>query len=115
MITDINNTTSGTSDEVSIPVIAWVYDQIDNNADLVTVKTVDNATPQEGDTVTFTIEVINNGYRIATNVELNDTLPAGLTFTGSSASHGSYVTPIWSIGTLNDGEIAEINITAVVD
>ena len=50
-------------------------------ADLVTVKTLlsGDATPDEGDTVTFQIEVTNNGTDTATGVSLTDLLPSGLT------------------------------------
>ena len=59
---------------------------VDANADLVTVKTLlsTDATPAEGDSVTFLIEITNNGSAQATNVSLTDQLPAGLTFTGSA-------------------------------
>ena len=63
-------------------------------ADLVTVKTLlsGDATPDEGDTVTFQIEVTNNGADDATGVFLNDLLPAGLTPTANNGtvSQGSY-------------------------
>ncbi|NKQ41021.1 MAG: DUF11 domain-containing protein, partial [Sulfurovum sp.] len=49
-------------------------------ANLVTEKTVDNSTPQEGDSVTFTITVKNHGASHATTVSLTDTLPAGITY-----------------------------------
>jgi len=57
-------------------------------ADLVTVKTLlsGDATPDEGDIVTFQIEVTNNGADAATGVFLNDFLPAGLTPTANNAS-----------------------------
>ena len=77
--------------------------EVNNDADLVTVKTLTSGdpTPAEGDTVTFQIEVSNNGAAQATNVSLVDTLPAGITFTGSNASQGSYsaTTGLWTIGT----------------
>ena len=77
---------------------------MDNNANLVTVKTLasGNSTPAEGDTVTFQIVVDNNGAAQATNVSLTDLLPAGLTATANNgvASQGSYdaVTGVWTIG-----------------
>ena len=78
---------------------------VDNEADLVTVKTLasGDATPDEGDTVTFQIEVTNNGAAQATNVSLIDSLPAGITFTGSTVSQGVYnsATGLFDIGTLN--------------
>ena len=65
---------------------------VDNEANLVTVKTLasgDN-TPAEGDTVSFAIEVRNDGSAQATNVSLTDNLPAGITFVSSSVTAGSY-------------------------
>ena len=63
-------------------------------ADLVTVKTLlsGDATPDEGDIVTFQIEVTNNGGDDATGVFLNDFLPPGLTATANNGtvSQGSY-------------------------
>ena len=81
---------------------------VDDNASLVTVKTLasGDSTPLEGDTVTFLIEVDNNGAAQATNVSLTDLLPAGLTATANNgvASQGSYdaATGIWTIGTLGN-------------
>ena len=59
---------------------------VDDNASLVTVKTLasGDSTPLEGDTVTFLIEVDNNGAAQATNVTLTDLLPAGLTATANN-------------------------------
>ena len=76
-----------------------------------------NATPDEGDTVTFQIEVTNNGGAQATNVSLVDTLPAGITFTGSTESQGTYdpATGLFDIGTLADGASAIITLTGTVD
>ena len=63
-----------------------------NDADLVTVKSLasGDTTPDEGDTVTFQIEVTNNGGAQATNVSLTDSLPAGITFTADTTTQGSY-------------------------
>jgi uncharacterized repeat protein (TIGR01451 family) len=87
-----------------------------NNADLVTVKSVNNANPQEGDTIVYTLTVTNNGAATATNVSLIDTLPAGVSFVSDDAG-GNYVpgTGVWSIGTLLNGASASLNITATVD
>ena len=92
---------------------------VDNEADLVTVKTLasGDATPDEGDTVTFQIEVTNNGAAQATNVSLIDSLPAGITFTGSTVSQGVYnsATGLFDIGTLNAGDTATLTLTGTVD
>ena len=88
-------------------------------ADLVTVKTLSsgNPTPDEGDTVTFDITVRNDGGDQATNVSLTDLLPAGITFTGSTITQGSYnpTTGLFDIGTLNVGQTATLTLTGTVD
>ena len=92
---------------------------VENDADLVTVKTLisGNPTPAEGDSVTFQIEVSNNGAAQASNVSLIDSLPAGITFTGSSVTQGQYnaTTGLWTVGTINEGGIAIITLTGTVD
>ena len=92
---------------------------VENLADLVTVKTLTSGddTPAEGDTVTFQIEVTNNGAAQATNVSLSDSLPTGITLTGNTPSQGSYNagTGLWTIGTINSGTSATITLTGMVD
>ena len=53
-------------------------------ADLSLTKTVDNALPNAGDVVTYTIIVTNAGPSTATNVEVKDILPSGLEFVSST-------------------------------
>ncbi|MBI3099518.1 MAG: DUF11 domain-containing protein [Planctomycetes bacterium] len=92
---------------------------VDNNANLVTVKTLQSAdaTPNEGDSVTFRITVTNNGAAQATTVALTDSLPAGITYAGNVASQGAYVpgTGVWTIGTLNNGASVTLDLTGTVD
>jgi len=73
--------------------------------------------PAEGDTVTFQIAVTNNGAAQATGVSLIDQLPAGITFTSSSASQGTYnaATGLWTIGTIDEGASAIITLSGTVD
>ncbi|MBI9040706.1 PKD-like domain-containing protein, partial [Lutibacter sp.] len=69
------------------------------STDLVTTKTVDNATPNEGDTIVYTVTVTNNGPSDATGISLTDLLPAGVTYVSDDAAgaynHGS---GLWSVG-----------------
>ena len=92
---------------------------VNDAADLVTVKTLasGDATPEEGDTVTFQIEVTNNGGAQATNVSLTDTLPAGITYTTNTTSQGSYdpATGLFTIGTLDVGDSAILTLSGTVD
>ena len=92
---------------------------VNDAANLVTVKTLasGNATPTVGDTVTFQIVVSNNGAAQATNVTLNDSLPTGISFTGSTVSQGNYndATGLFTIGTLNVGQTATLTLSGTVD
>jgi LPXTG-site transpeptidase (sortase) family protein len=82
------------------------------SADIGVTKAVDNATPNLGTNVTFTITATNHGPSDATGVQVADLLPAGLTFV--SASSGSYTsgTGIWMIGALANGASATLSIVA---
>ena len=90
-------------------------------ADLVTVKTLASgtSTPDEGDIVTFRIEVTNNGAAQATNVDLTDLLPTGLTATAfnGAVTQGSYdaETGLFDIGTLNQGASATLTLEGTVN
>jgi uncharacterized repeat protein (TIGR01451 family) len=85
-------------------------------ADVQVSKSVDNPTPNVGDTVTYTIVVDNNGPDPATNVVLTDVLPAGLEFVSSSPTQGAYdpVTGIWTVGAVSPGAPQALSITAAV-
>ncbi len=93
---------------VSIDVIARV--------DLSLTKTVDDASPNAGDTVTFTLVVSNSSGLVATNVEVEDDLPGGYDFAGSSGA-GSYDDDdgIWTIPTVAAGGTATLGILADVN
>ena len=119
-----NITTAASGDQIDPSTVGDDLEEsvtVDNNADLVTVKTLvsGNPVPLEGDTVTYQIEVTNNGTAQATNVSLTDLLPAGLTATAGNGaiSQGTYdaATGLFDIGTLNIGETATLTIEGTVD
>ncbi|MCK5584941.1 DUF11 domain-containing protein, partial [Candidatus Bipolaricaulota bacterium] len=85
-------------------------------ADLLVIKTVDNANPFEEDVVTFTISVYNAGPYTSTGIVLQDALPVGLTYV-SDTSGGDYnpVTKAWDVGTLDVGESASFLMSAQAD
>ena len=94
-----NITTAATGDQPDPSTDGDDLDEsvvVDANADLVTEKALlsGDATPAEGDSVTYVITVTNNGTAQATGVSLTDQLPAGITFTGASVSQGSYLSLI---------------------
>src|SRR5207253_3036117 len=49
-------------------------------ADLALAKTVSSPTPNVGDTITFTVTLRDNGPNAASNMQVSDLLPAGLSF-----------------------------------
>ncbi|WP_390450870.1 DUF6923 family protein [Chryseobacterium sp. Alg-005] len=85
-------------------------------SNLNVTKTVNNPSPNVGSNVTFTITANNTGASNNTNVLVNDILPSGYTFVSATPSVGTYnsVTGVWTIGTLNSGGSATLNIVATV-
>lgn len=83
--------------------------------DLSITKTVNDSTPNVGDTVYFTLTASNTGPSVATGVLVYDLLPSGYTYWSSSVSPYDATTGIWSIGTINNGGNAVYTIPAVVN
>jgi uncharacterized repeat protein (TIGR01451 family) len=86
------------------------------NADLAIVKTVNNATPNVGSQVTFTLQATNNGPSPATGVTVADPLPSGYTFVSANPaaaydSNGG----TWTIGSLACGATTSLTISATVN
>ncbi|WP_295115891.1 CARDB domain-containing protein [uncultured Methanobrevibacter sp.] len=87
---------------------------VDPEADIKVIKTVSNPTPTKGDTITWTITVINLGPDAAKDVIVEDDLPEGLKLLSVRGSKGAFDSGIWTIGTLNKGESATLVITTQV-
>ena len=85
-------------------------------ADLAIVKTVDNALPEESDTIVYTLTLTNNGPRNASQIEVTDVLPGGLTYVSDDGA-GSYnpVSGLWTPAPVNSGNSVTLNITLTVD
>lgn len=79
-------------------------------ADLSITKSVDNATPNREDRVTFTVVITNSGPDTATNIVVSDRLPAGFNFVDSSTTAGNYVSTAgtWNIPSLANGQSATL-------
>lgn len=82
--------------------------------DLAVSKTVNNNTPSEGSNIIYTLRVVNNGPDNATNVSLTDILPSGVSFVSDDGGYNSG-TGVWTIGALNNGNTATLNITVSID
>ncbi len=89
---------------------------VEANADVQIVKTVDNADPQAGDTITYTLTVKNNGPGVAKGVVATDQLPSGVTFVSADAPctelNGKVTCPA---GDLASGEEASFKIKVKVN
>src|SRR5262249_39108422 len=85
-------------------------------ANLALAKTLSDATPNVGDTITFTVTLTDNGPADATGVTVTDLLPAGLTLVSSTPSQGSYSadTGLWTVGNLGNGMQATLTLEALV-
>ncbi|TVX99085.1 S-layer homology domain-containing protein [Cohnella terricola] len=85
-------------------------------ADLSITNTVNNATPNVGDTITFTVTVSNSGPDRATGVVVTDLLPAGLALVSATPSQGTYnsATGTWTIGTVTTTSAAALILQAEV-
>ena len=104
---DQDNNTATDIDVVSSPV-----------ADLRVSKTVNNSSPQVGDSVQFTMSVFNDGPSQAGGVVLTDVLPTGFTWVSSSPSGGTtydVATGLWNVGTLANGGSATLVLVATVN
>ncbi len=89
---------------------------IQPTADMAVTKTVDNATPTVGDTVTFTVTATNNGPFADPGVALTDTAGPALSVTGGTPSAGSFdpASGVWTLGNVAVGAVATLQVTATV-
>jgi uncharacterized repeat protein (TIGR01451 family) len=90
-----------------------------SGSDLSMTKTVSSASPNVGDTLTYTLTVHNAGPDNATGVSVTDLLPAGVAYVSddSASSSTSYATStgLWTIGSLANGASDTLNIVVTVN
>ena len=87
------------------------------DTDLQLEMSVDQPQPIAGESITYQLRLTNAGPSDAAEIAVADTLPAGLTFQGATASQGSYSQPtgVWSTGDLAIGQTATLSLAARVD
>ncbi len=86
-------------------------------ADLALAKTVDNPTPNEGETITYTLTITNQGPSNSLSAQIEDSLPSGVTYVSHSASSGSYnpASGYWTFGAVAVGATISLTLTTTVD
>ncbi len=92
-------------------------------ADLDIVKIANDATPNEGETITYTLTVTNLGPDTSTNITVVDTLPDPVTEFityladdgGIYTTHDGVDTLTWDVGTLAKHEVATLEIYVTPD
>jgi len=85
-----------------------------SSADLELTKTSNNVVIRPGDTMTFTLTLVNKGPSTANAVVVRDVIPAGLTFVSATTATGSYsnATGLWTVGDIAPGTYTlTINVT----
>ncbi|MFA5814863.1 MAG: Calx-beta domain-containing protein [Bacteroidales bacterium] len=86
----------------------------DDIADLTITKTCSTDPVISGQNLTYAIKVENLGSNIAQDISLTDILPPGLTLVSATPTRGTWLTPNWTIGTLDDGSSETLTIVATV-
>src|SRR2546428_7026966 len=83
---------------------------------LAVTKVVNDATPNERETLTYTVTLTNNGPDAASNAAVTDLLPAGLKYASSIPSQGTYTsgTWLWTVCTLANTTTATLLLNAPV-
>jgi uncharacterized repeat protein (TIGR01451 family) len=84
------------------------------SADLAITKTDMQDPVLAGNTITYTLLLTNNGPSQASNIMVNDVIPALLTNISVTPSMGTWLAPTWSVSTLASGSSATLTIVATV-
>ncbi|WP_031446155.1 T9SS C-terminal target domain-containing protein [Arenibacter algicola] len=85
-------------------------------ADINVSKTVDKQESFVGDTVTFTIDVVNNGNYSASNIIIQDILPSGYDLITANSNNGSYnaSSSLWEIPFIDVAGTATLQMLVTV-
>ena len=116
-IPTVVNTATASSDETEPVVDSHTVRIAPALIDLSLAKTVSNETPVPGEIVVFRIRLANAPESAdASGVKVTDRLPSGYSFLASAPSQGGYnsATGLWTVGDLNAGDSATLELTAIV-
>ena len=96
---------------------ALVYIVTKDCNDVSVSKSIDDITPDAGQTITFTITATNERDANATGVVVFDKLPNGYTYVSHTTTQGNYNqnSGNWTIGNLNAGQSRVLTVTALVN
>jgi uncharacterized repeat protein (TIGR01451 family) len=86
-------------------------------SNLAITKQVSDSTPNPGDAITYLITVTNRATTPEPVVIVDDLLPHGVTYVSHTASQGNYspYSGQWTVGALDAGASATLQIEATVD
>ncbi|WP_247231335.1 DUF11 domain-containing protein [Telluribacter sp. SYSU D00476] len=104
-------TVNGCADTVAVTVI-----DCEKVYDLALSKSVNKRIVMQGEDITFTIKVWNEGEYTATGIEVTDLLNAGLQYVSHTTASGDYTaaTGKWTFASLSVGDTATLKVVARV-
>ncbi len=88
-----------------------------NSANLKMSQVSSDNQPEEGQTLSLTVNVANNGPDTANNVQITNQIPSGLKLISYSSSQGGYnpETGLWDLGEVQSGENEYITFLFMVE
>ncbi|MCF8306606.1 MAG: choice-of-anchor A family protein [Ignavibacteriales bacterium] len=110
--------TANPINSISYEDIVLIDDPVENLvADLSLTKSINNSNPGDGEIVTYTITLTNQGPDNASDVKVSDILPQGLLYKSHTAASGTYdvSTGLWSVPVLGNGASSQLTVKAAVN
>ncbi len=81
-----------------------------------TALTLDQSTTGstcQGDTITYTINLVNPSAVSSTGIKVSDVLPASVTYVSSTPTQGTYSAGVWDVGTILSTESVKLTIKTI--